>query len=79
MKPQPADPPSIPLSTKPAAMKLSKETIATAKPSPPREVKKRQKANVKKDEGDIVERLQAICNPADPTKLYEDFTKIGQG
>ncbi|KAI8800609.1 kinase-like domain-containing protein [Cladochytrium replicatum] len=28
---------------------------------------------------DIVERLRALCNPADPTKLYRNLTKIGQG
>ncbi|KAJ1562469.1 signal transducing kinase of the PAK [Cladochytrium tenue] len=28
---------------------------------------------------DIVDRLKAICNPADPTTLYENLIKIGQG
>ena len=28
---------------------------------------------------DVVERLKAICNPADPTKLYKSLVKIGQG
>ncbi|TPX37224.1 hypothetical protein SmJEL517_g00850 [Synchytrium microbalum] len=28
---------------------------------------------------DIVDRLKAICNPADPTKLYRSLVKIGQG
>ncbi|KAJ1652316.1 hypothetical protein IWQ61_007319 [Dispira simplex] len=28
---------------------------------------------------DIVERLRAICNPADPTALYSNHVKIGQG
>ncbi|TPX43113.1 hypothetical protein SeMB42_g00390 [Synchytrium endobioticum] len=28
---------------------------------------------------DIVERLKSICNPADPTKLYRNLVKIGQG
>ncbi|KAI8922801.1 hypothetical protein BC831DRAFT_474362 [Entophlyctis helioformis] len=28
---------------------------------------------------DVIARLQAICNPADPTKLYRNLIKIGQG
>ncbi|KAJ1555653.1 signal transducing kinase of the PAK [Cladochytrium tenue] len=28
---------------------------------------------------DIVDRLKAICNPADPTTLYENLIKVGQG
>ena len=28
---------------------------------------------------DIVERLKAICTDADPTKLYRNLVKIGQG
>ncbi|KAJ3213347.1 signal transducing kinase of the PAK [Dinochytrium kinnereticum] len=28
---------------------------------------------------DVIERLKAICNPADPTKLYRNLVKIGQG
>ncbi|KAJ3108009.1 signal transducing kinase of the PAK [Phlyctochytrium planicorne] len=28
---------------------------------------------------DVIERLKAICNPADPTKLYRNLIKIGQG
>ncbi|KAJ3007172.1 signal transducing kinase of the PAK [Thoreauomyces humboldtii] len=28
---------------------------------------------------DIIDRLQAICNQADPTKLYRNLVKIGQG
>ncbi|KAJ1340257.1 hypothetical protein BSLG_005143 [Batrachochytrium salamandrivorans] len=27
----------------------------------------------------VIARLQAICNPADPTKLYRNLIKIGQG
>jgi p21-activated kinase 1 len=36
----------------------------------------------KKDKGkeeDIIKRLQAICTDADPTKLYRNLVKIGQG
>ena len=28
---------------------------------------------------DVIARLQAICNPADPTRLYRNLIKIGQG
>jgi p21-activated kinase 1 len=30
-------------------------------------------------EEDIVKRLQGICTDADPTKLYRNLVKIGQG
>jgi p21-activated kinase 1 len=36
----------------------------------------------KKDKGkeeDIIKRLQVICTDADPTKLYRNLFKIGQG
>lgn len=28
---------------------------------------------------EFVERLRAVVNPDDPTKLYRNFVKIGQG
>ncbi|KAF9240725.1 Pkinase-domain-containing protein [Melanogaster broomeanus] len=34
---------------------------------------------VKKDNSDIIKRLQQICTDADPTKLYRNLIKIGQG
>ncbi|KAI0063979.1 Pkinase-domain-containing protein [Artomyces pyxidatus] len=40
-----------------------------------REKKKEDKAN----EADIVKRLQQICTDADPTRLYRNLVKIGQG
>ncbi|KAI8842348.1 kinase-like domain-containing protein [Chytriomyces cf. hyalinus JEL632] len=33
----------------------------------------------KPSESDFVARLVAICNPADPTRLYKNLVKIGQG
>ncbi|RKP35344.1 kinase-like domain-containing protein [Dimargaris cristalligena] len=33
----------------------------------------------RQDNEDVVERLRAICNPADPTQLYTNRVKIGQG
>ncbi|CAG8573794.1 10973_t:CDS:10 [Diversispora eburnea] len=32
-----------------------------------------------KDNSDVIERLKAICTDADPTKLYRNLVKIGQG
>ncbi|KAI9098101.1 kinase-like domain-containing protein [Phlyctochytrium arcticum] len=37
----------------------------------------RQRATTTTD--DVIERLQAICNQADPTRLYRNLVKIGQG
>ncbi|KAJ6261351.1 Serine/threonine-protein kinase [Drechslerella dactyloides] len=39
---------------------------------------RRHNRNQSKD-ADILARLKAICNPADPTKFYRGYTKIGQG
>ncbi|KAF5328890.1 hypothetical protein D9611_014265 [Ephemerocybe angulata] len=56
----------------PAASNLAKVSgVAT----PRRREKKGDKA---KDE-DIIKRLQQICTDADPTKLYRNLVKIGQG
>jgi hypothetical protein len=33
----------------------------------------------KKEEGDIIDKLKAVVNPEDPTKIYKHFIKIGQG
>ncbi|KAJ1924201.1 hypothetical protein IWQ60_005371 [Tieghemiomyces parasiticus] len=39
----------------------------------------RAKPPGRQDTDDVVERLRAICNPADPTQLYLNRVKIGQG
>jgi p21-activated kinase 1 len=42
--------------------------------------RRREKKEKDKDkEIDIVKRLQQICTDADPTKLYRNLVKIGQG
>ncbi|GME23651.1 PAK-box/P21-Rho-binding protein [Neofusicoccum parvum] len=48
-------------------------------PAPPggRPGQRRQRASAQPS--DIIERLNAICNPQDPTKMYRNLTKIGQG
>ncbi|CED84614.1 pkinase-domain-containing protein [Phaffia rhodozyma] len=33
----------------------------------------------KKDNSDVIARLNAICTDADPTKLYRNLVKVGQG
>ncbi|KAF8159442.1 kinase-like domain-containing protein [Crassisporium funariophilum] len=41
--------------------------------------RRREKKVDKGKEDDIVKRLQAICTDADPTRLYRNLVKIGQG
>lgn len=56
----------------PAASSLAKVSgVATPR--------KREKKVDKAKEEDIVKRLQAICTDADPTRLYRNLVKIGQG
>lgn len=40
---------------------------------------RRREPKNKGNDPDIVERLKAICTDADPTKLYRNLVKIGQG
>ncbi|GAA6035668.1 hypothetical protein JCM8097_004961 [Rhodosporidiobolus ruineniae] len=49
------------------------------KPGGPGAQPRRREPKKKDKEGDIVERLKAICTDADPTKLYRNLVKIGQG
>ncbi|KAG0338329.1 signal transducing kinase of the PAK, partial [Podila humilis] len=46
-------------------------------PQPKRREKKTEKETVSSQ--DVIRRLQAICTDADPTKLYRNLVKIGQG
>ncbi|QRV73985.1 P21-activated kinase 1 [Ceratobasidium sp. AG-Ba] len=39
----------------------------------------RRREKKEKNDQDIVKRLQAICTDADPTRLYRNLVKIGQG
>ena len=39
----------------------------------------RKRTKDKTKDEDIIKRLQAICTDADPTKLYRNLVKIGQG
>ena len=59
----------------PAAASLAKNAAAGV--ATPRRREKKEKDKDK--EIDIVRRLQQICTDADPTKLYRNLVKIGQG
>lgn len=61
-------PPAIPIK------EVKKEEVTK-----PAEEKPAQRRTKSKEGGDIVERLKAVVNPDDPTKLYRNFVKIGQG
>lgn len=49
------------------------------KPSSPGHQKIRPRPRAPTTTDEVIQRLQEICNPADPTKLYKDLVKIGQG
>ncbi|KAG9009576.1 signal transducing kinase of the PAK [Tulasnella sp. 427] len=71
---QAPQPPRAPQPQSPAAQSLAKHAgPATGQATP------RRREKPKQDEGDIVKRLKAICTDADPTRLYRNLTKIGQG
>lgn len=59
----------------PAAQSLAK-AAGTAGVAVPR---RREKKVDKDKEVDIIKRLQQICTDADPTRLYRNLVKIGQG
>jgi p21-activated kinase 1 len=65
-------PPAAPQQQSAAVASLAKTAGATPRR---REKKKEDKAN----DADIVKRLQQICTDADPTRLYRNLVKIGQG
>ncbi|KAI9353337.1 kinase-like domain-containing protein [Zopfochytrium polystomum] len=77
-KPMPPPKPTFP--TTPAADNAS--TSQTAEPAqgaagvPSAQARPKPKPATTDD---VVDRLRAICNPADPTKLYRNLVKIGQG
>jgi p21-activated kinase 1 len=61
-----------PASTPPQNQTLAKQAgIATPR--------RREKKGGGDKEDDIIKRLQQICTPEDPTKLYRSLVKIGQG
>ena len=64
-------PPTAPQQQSAAVASSAKAASAT----PGRREKKKDKAN----HADIIKRLQQICTDADPTQLYRNLVKIGQG
>ncbi|KAF2136270.1 uncharacterized protein K452DRAFT_138269 [Aplosporella prunicola CBS 121167] len=63
-----ADPHNVPMPQQPARVG----------PAPPGG-RPRQRPRESAQGSNIIERLNAICNPSDPTKMYRNFNKIGQG
>jgi p21-activated kinase 1 len=61
----------------PAATSLAKTSASAAGIATPRRREKKEKD--KEKDIDIVKRLQQICTDADPTRLYRNLVKIGQG
>ncbi|CAE6524861.1 unnamed protein product [Rhizoctonia solani] len=74
-----APPPSPALASlaKHAPDKASTPASGVAPPGSSATPRRREKKD--KSDGDIVKRLQAICTDADPTRLYRNLVKIGQG
>ena len=48
-------------------------------PRPSQRRREPRKTPNKDNSVDIIERLKAICTDADPTKIYRNLVKIGQG
>jgi p21-activated kinase 1 len=69
---RPPRPPTAPQQQSAAVESLAKTAGAT----PRRRGKKKED---KENDADIVKRLQQICTDADPTRLYRNLVKIGQG
>ena len=70
-----AAPPSPALAS--LAKHADKPASGVAPPGSSATPRRREKKD--KGDGDIVKRLQAICTDADPTRLYRNLVKIGQG
>jgi p21-activated kinase 1 len=75
-------------SPKPAGVQSPREKAAAQQPSAAATqlakvgagaTPRRREKKDKDKEADIVKRLQAICTDADPTRLYRNLVKIGQG
>ena len=56
----------------------SVESLAETVDTPQRREKEKEE-KVEDADADIVKRLQQICTDADPTRLYRNLVKIGQG
>ncbi|KAH7335403.1 kinase-like domain-containing protein [Rhizoctonia solani] len=76
-KPTPAPSPALASLAKHAPDKAPGTASGVAPPGSSATPRRREKKD--KSDGDIVKRLQAICTDADPTRLYRNLVKIGQG
>ncbi|GAA6017315.1 hypothetical protein JCM11491_000626 [Sporobolomyces phaffii] len=76
--PKPSGPPApVAQQQPPPSQALSKKPSIA--PGGPGNQPRRREPKHKKEAADVVERLKAICTDADPTKLYRNLVKIGQG
>ena len=64
---------------KPAKASQPSSSKAVEAGAPGSQPARRREPKNKGNDPDIVERLKAICTDADPTKLYRNLVKIGQG
>ncbi|KAI9329399.1 kinase-like domain-containing protein [Obelidium mucronatum] len=65
---------------KPANLKASNDNISSASGASGDSSNPQARPTKAKAEGvEFMDRLIAICNPADPTRLYKNLVKIGQG
>ncbi|KAG9027111.1 signal transducing kinase of the PAK [Tulasnella sp. JGI-2019a] len=70
-------PPRPPAPPSPAAASLAKHAQGGAPGAGG--ARRREKPQNKVNDADVVKKLQAICTDADPTRLYRNLVKIGQG
>jgi p21-activated kinase 1 len=54
-----------------------KETLTASPGTVKQRIPKEKKAGMKDSE--VIAKLQSICTEADPSKVYRNMTKIGQG
>ena len=64
----------------PTALKKQSATVKGLANKAGTTLRRREKMETdKSNDADIVDRLQGICKDADPTRLYRNLVKIGQG
>ncbi|CAG8546159.1 2754_t:CDS:10 [Acaulospora colombiana] len=70
-------PPTVPPA--PKVPQFNNASPVTKPPQPGSQRRRDPRKGAAKDNTDVIERLKAICTDADPTKLYRNLVKIGQG
>lgn len=76
-RPPPPPPPPSSGGTAPHHPKVAQPSAGGTPGATPRRREKKEKDRAKEE--DVVRRLQQICTDADPTKLYRNLVRIGQG